>query len=317
MTAPPDITAPFSRVTWRDGQALLARDLAADLANTQRLRRLHLRYQHGVWGIVQGFRVTPAGNSLVFITAGYAIDQSGGELLLPRGAQIPTPASATARTTMYLVATRPADADPCAPPRDISALCIGRHAAQNLAEAALAWKTVAQVRLGTDILLARALIQNGRLASPLDPSVRRRAASQARPKTWSDRTQPGATGWQDSTPPTTAPTTPTIPGVTIKAATQSQAAPREDVIAPPREIFATIDTSAAGFLTPPAYFARLAGGDPHATGCITAAGPEKFIFTVRLDPRGTQSAAAAEQAGWTIDTFAIETIASANPRSAA
>ena len=57
MMTPRDIAAPFDRITWRDGQTLTAADLAAEQSEADRLRRLHIRYLHGVWGVAEGLQV--------------------------------------------------------------------------------------------------------------------------------------------------------------------------------------------------------------------------------------------------------------------
>jgi hypothetical protein len=100
---------------------------------------------------------------------------------------------------------------------------------------------------------------------------------------WSDVTQAGQTGWTDAARGT-------LPGIT-----------------------ATVDTSDAGFVTAPAYFASLTGGSQFAQTYIASAHAGSFTFVAvpasaeqgfKADKRLT--AAMAENAGLAIAWLAIE-----------
>jgi hypothetical protein len=279
MNTPRDLATPLQRISWRDGQVLLSSDLRDDVHSDEHLRHLHIRYQHKTWGIVAGLQVVPLGTTAVVVEPGYALDINGCDLLRPQAMRVPLPADITVSATMYLVLSRGERLPTCATTPDLAALCPGEMNATSLEEGDLEWKTVTQVRPGADVLLARMLIAGGHLASAVDTSVQRRAATADRPRTWSDATQRGQTGWID------------VRGTKV------------------REIQAAIDTSNAGFIAMPAYFACLAGGPPVASAFISTAGPTSFTFVVRVSgavaPATKVNAARAESSGWTVSWFAV------------
>jgi hypothetical protein len=272
---------PIERITWRDGQTLASRDMRDDQGYNDRLRHLHIRYLHKTWGVVEGLIVSAAGSSAVLAGPGYALDVEGRELLHPVITRVATPANVTASTTMYLVISQSAVSNGCTVTPDLGTLCPGVRNPVPIEQGAFSWKTVTGVRPGIDVLLARVLIARGKLASAIDMSVQRPAASMAQPRIWSDVTQQGSTGWTD--------------GIEM----------------PLREMQATVDTSDAGFIVTPAYFARVDGASQVAAGFISSASPTGFTFVVRpalLQPAHelTVNAGRAERAGWVVAWFAIE-----------
>ncbi len=283
MKTPRDIADPLDRVTWRDGQLLAAADLRDGQNSIDRLRHLHIRYQHGTWGIVEGLNVVATGLTRVRVGRGYALDIEGRELLLPATAEIDVPAGSTAKVTMYLVISWGAPQCGCSHPPDLTLLCPGAKAAHPVEQGVLAWKTVGEVRMGHDILLARALISMGKLASKIDMSVARHARSMGQSHMWSDVTLAGQTGWAD----------------------------RSGAL---REVVAEVDTSDAGFVSTPAYFAWLSGAGSHiAQSFISEANAARFTFVLRpatlaqgFKTDKTMTAAQAEDAGLSIAWFAIE-----------
>jgi len=277
MNPPRDLTMP-ERITWRDGQTLTSRDMRDDQRYSDRLRQLHIRYLHKTWGVVEGLNVIASSTAEVVITRGYALDGDGRELLLPTPARLATPANVTPSTTMYVVISADATTPPCSAPPDLSMLCPGVTNPIPLQAGKLSWRTVTEVRPGLDVLLARALITSGSLASPVDTGVRRPARSLVQPRMWSDTSQPGSTGWTDF------------------------------MSKPYRNMSATVDTSAAGFTTTPAYFPRLAGTSQLTACYVLSAGPSSFTFVVQpaYEPGTSPVAAMAEKDGWTIEWFAIE-----------
>ena len=142
----------------------------------------------------------------------------------------------------------------------------------------LSWKTVKEVRLGLDVLLARAVIADGKLAGKLDTSIQRRAATMAQPQIWSDSTQAGQTGWIDGTD------------------------------GPLTTISAMVDTSDAGFVATPVYFAWLTGTFDTIEGFISTANATSFTFVLQqiLLTHDKWNAATANGQGWTIQWFAVE-----------
>jgi hypothetical protein len=285
MISPRDIAAPFDRITWRDGQTLRAADLGAEQSEADRLWRLHIRYLHGVWGVVEGLGVVPDGPAALRVAPGYALDGLGATLLWPQAHVIAAPTGIVQTATLYLVISRPEETCECETgPRRFDC---SEGRADRIEQGVLSWKTVGQVRPGADVLLARVLVAGGRIGA-VDTSVQPRAASLNQPRLWSDATLAGQTGWAD--------------------ASRSGA----------RFIEADIDASQAGYLATPVYSASISGAPQGATGFITAASARSFSFAVRLDsgPSAIEiTAARAEQAGWTVAWFAVEVPAQRSPLS--
>jgi len=281
MITPRDIAAPLERITWRDGQLLASRDLRDDSSFDARLRHLHIHYLHRTWGVVDGLQAGAAGHAAVVVSPGYALDTDGHELLVPAARRVPAPANVITKTTMYLVISLGTPGSACGSTiPDLSTLCPGVRNPVPIQQGELAWKTVNQVRPGRDVLLARALIANGRLASGVDTSIRRQAATMTEPRIWSDTTLPGQTGWTDGAK------------------------------APLQELQAVIDTGEAGFLSTPAYLARLSGTSQPASGFISSASATSFTYVLRplteLIPAAAVDAASAENSGWTISWVAVD-----------
>jgi hypothetical protein len=277
---PRDLAIPLERITWRDGQTLTSSDMRDDQQYNDRLRQLHIRYLHQTWGVVESLNVIAASTTEVVVTRGYALDIAGRELLLPTVTRLATPPNITASTTMYVVISADLATQTCSAPLDLSTLCPGVTNPITFQAGTLSWKTVSEVRPGLDVLLARALVTAGSLASPIDTSVRRRARSLAQPRMWSDATQPGSTGWTDF------------------------------MTQPFRNMLARVDTSAAGFTATPAYFPRLAGTSQPTVSYIRSARANNFTFVVEpayQQPGGeVLDAATAENRGWNIEWFAVE-----------
>lgn len=76
-------TSGAQRVRYYDGQLLAAHDLRDDMDYDARLRGLHVRALHGVWGIALGYEVilAPDGKTLQ-VTQGMAYDCAGHELVM-------------------------------------------------------------------------------------------------------------------------------------------------------------------------------------------------------------------------------------------
>lgn len=275
----------LERVTWRDGQRLASADLRDDRNLHDRLRQLHIRYLHKIWGIVEGLRVQSAGDAAVFVRAGYALTSAGEELLLPRAFTIQAPPHGTPAATYYVVIS-PAglaghDAG-CDAPTDVSQLCPGVTNPIVFEQGVISWKTVKQVRYGVDILLARIAIANGKIASIIDLSVANRAIPRSQ-RSWSDTTPAGSTGWKTSN----------------------------------GSLQTIIDLSDAGFVAAPVCFAQvmLPGATKHGVrGYIASVSNTGFTYVLRPAalPGSTDAFAAApapelaESAGWTVSWTAVE-----------
>jgi hypothetical protein len=283
----------LDRITWRDGQVLEARDLRDDERNQATLRHLHIRYLHRTWGVVEGLGVIIANISTAFVQPGYAIDIEGRELLFPDGKLIAAPVNIAAGTTMYLVISHAAEGKHCGcadePHVDLTVLCTdvpvlssnaGPRTRQPVIQGVVSWKTVRQVHVGEDVLLARVLVGNNGFASPADTSVQRHATSMAQPRLWSDMTQAGQTGWRDGSSKLGA-------------------------------IEATVDTSDAGFAETPAYFARVLPRIGLSTSYVKSASANSFTLVlqpvpVSSDPNPQFKASAVQNVGLVIAWIAVE-----------
>lgn len=282
MNTPRDIAVPLERITWRTGQTLAARDLRAETSYLDRHRYMHVRYQHRTWGVATGLHVSRLTGRGVAVTAGVAFDIEGRELLLPRLTGFAAPDVLKA-TTLYLVISFAPPPKGCTPAPDLSTICPGLRNPRALEAAALSWKTVTEVRYGTDVLLARVLLADGEVQGSPDNSVQRPVAVLSQPAMWSDITEAGQTGWRD--------------GVRRRV----------------REIEATVDSTDAGFLETPAYFVTVAGATQPVMSFLSATTSTAFTLVLRAVPSSNAAsefegftAAAAEKAGWRISWLAIE-----------
>lgn len=218
--APRDLQAPFDRVTYRAGQLLTASDLQDDLRTNQRLRRLHTHYLHNTWGVALGFAVIGnEGQDSVYVGPGYAVDAVGREILFSDGSDLPIPQTA-AQTILALVVTYRSDSQYQNLP-DFATLCAGSTADPRLEQPVFAWRTADTLQPGMDVPLASITIEQGALVRLPDLSVRRTATRQLRPYI--------GFGSQDYT-------------------VQRSGDPFEPFL---------IDTSDAGFVATPSYFAKV------------------------------------------------------------
>jgi hypothetical protein len=283
---PPGLQIPFDRVTWRDGQPLTSRDMRDEKHNDDRFRYLHVRYLHRVWGIVWGYDVTALDRQTVSVAPGFALDIDGREILLSETVTLTLPVLPT--SFLVLVARFAAD-DTYRQRQDLRCLCPNGIIAATGEHPEFLWRTVDEVRMGLDVPLAGAWVDAGRLQGPLNPDVRRLARGEAQPRCFAGETQAGQTGWTVTTDPNAA-------GVTW--------------------LEAEVDTSEAGFVYPPYYFARVSSpsssafpsGPPalfiqdHAARRFTAC-----IFHAPELPLATQlNGQQAEDAQWTVSWLAVE-----------
>ncbi len=134
---------------------------------------------------------------------------------------------------------------------------------------ALEWWTPHATDIGAQVPLMAAYIDGGKISGTPDFNVRRYAHSLAQPRLGSGVTSAGHTGWTDSSGP--------VPWIE-----------------------ATVDTSGAGFVKSPQYFASLS--PPDAAVLMVSAGPQSF--TVRVV--GGDTAAEAESEQWTVTWVGIE-----------
>jgi hypothetical protein len=298
------LDVPFDRVTYRDLQLLQARDLRDDVRRDARLRWLHTRYLHLIWGIAFGFEVQPSTDqTAVAVGPGYAVDSAGRDLVLPDSIELAVPAT-IGPTTFVLIAGYQEDA---AFPnrRDLSSLCLEGGLDPRHERPLLAWVRQDDARFGPQVPLAQGEVTNGHVSVPLDVRPRRYARRLARPHVGWGSTEAGNTGW---------------------------------VVGPLEEhrmwLTATIDTSEAGFTKVPFYFARLRIGPgapttpPWLTSVSgpTATSDQRFStdgFTLIANPdvdyfeyqvlqlpglpiSRIVDPTVAEKEGWSIDWLGIE-----------
>jgi hypothetical protein len=295
-----DLQNPTGRIVWQDGQVLASRDLRADLQDEARHRRLHNRYLHATWGITFGFPVTlDSDGARVIVSPGYAIDSSGGDLLLANTMMVAPPA---ANGTFILVASYSTGS--CRPSLPDTDFCVGLDPRRE--RAAIGWVADADINFGPEVPLVRATFASGKVQGDLDSRVRRYARRMVRPHIGYGVTKAGNSNWADVSVPT-------------------------------RENFwlqVTVDTSEAGFVNTPRYLATLSrqnparkkpragslneaalllGTQPALTldgiGDVVKAGPGQFTYRV---PRGSLpfgidlTAVEAETAGWVVAWVGIE-----------
>jgi len=314
-----DLEIPFDRVTYRDGQLLDARDLRDDHRRESRLRRLHVRYLHGTSGIAFGFDVAQlddkrvnvdTGGTALVVGPGYAVDESGRDLLLPESVQPPLP---TSDGRFVLAAVYREDKDFQASAATATG-CLTDAFDPREDRVGLAWRRSEDVRFGPEVPVVQITIANGTIASGLDLRVRRYAQPFTRPHTDMRVTDEGRSGWRDW----------------VAGSTGS-----------PQELGLELDvnTSDAGFLDIPFYFAVLLGdfsngqdqplfepdlwpqGEVTLTadslGFITAATPSGFtyrVLNVGQNPFLRKvSAAEAERRHWRVAWFGLEPVKGCEP----
>lgn len=283
---PPGLELPFDRVTWRDGQPLTSRDMRDEKHNDDRFRYLHVRYLHRTWGIVSGFDVTALNQQTVSVAPGFSLDSDGREILLPETVTLTFPILPA--SFLVLVARFAAD-EAYRQRRELGSLCLNGVIAPTSEHPEFLWRTVDQVRIGPEVPLAGAWADTGKLQGPLNPDVRRFARGEAQPRCFAGETQAGQTGW----------TLKTDPNATNATWLQAE-----------------VDTSEAGFVFPPYYFARVSSPSSSAFPSgppalfIQDYGPSRFTACVFHQPEmplatelGGQQ---AEDAQWTVSWLAIE-----------
>ena len=182
-----DLSRPFDRVTYRDGQLLTALDLNDGENRDAWLRRLHTRYLHGSWGIALGFEVKTGDPGNLEVAPGHAVDGLGRDLLLPTAVAIPVP---NVGTSVVLTMRFPDDRRTDLP--DPHEVCLGEVGP--IRERPLfAWRRCEEVRWGLEIPLARVTPSQ---KHELDLGVQRYLRAQARPHFAGGETERGQTAWK-------------------------------------------------------------------------------------------------------------------------
>lgn len=323
-----DLVIPCDRVTFRDGQRLTSRDLRDVRRRHDRLRRLHHRVLHDTWGIALGFEVSQvdaaggevdAGGTAVVVGPGYAVDDSGRELLLAENVQVPVPRVSGPGPAIRVLTVRHQDDAAFHDLRDdLAAVCPGTGLDRRLERPLFAWRRQEESRLGEEVPVTQAELTESGIVGTLDPRVRRFARPAVRPYMVRGSTEPGRTGWR--------------PWMEAGGS---------------KGLEVVVDTSEAGFAdasadsgAPPLYFATLSGDfgnradqDPVSTRDVWAGTPQSFFldalgfidsasttsFTYRLlqvDSLPLQlpdDPAKAESRRWTISWLGLETVRGCEP----
>ncbi len=270
MTAPAvtNATPQLQRPAFFDGQLLAASDVTAIYDYHREMRWLHNRTLHG-WGIGTGMKVQGGvGDRIVTILPGYALDCLGHDLLLgaPSVMQVPPVAGAAGGgpAFYYLTASYLTDAQ-LAPSETETGACQSEGAVRLTEAPLLRWQDPKNVsvpdlryRRGQDIVLASVWIQGCKIAKAISVADRRDLPAPGQPYIAAGSTPVGQTSW------TAWSTGGAMQGVTT-----------------------TVDTSAAGFVTTPAYSAQVNGTRLLTPGVVidgfasvSAATAANFVVTV-------------------------------------
>ena len=246
--APPMAMEQF---TFWDGQTLRSSDLNDFLKVETSRRRWHNRALHNAYGIsfgleaVQNLAFSAGAGSMpaLHVSAGIAYDRFGRMLYQQFDLDIPFPSGVpdAVNATVLLIRWCELDATPCccAPP---AKCCLGEPARRG-GGVELYWKDAAHLRGEEGVPIARALfVKNAKATSmALDKTfIAPRLRRFDRPHILADGTLPGATAWK--------------PGPADLVRPDS-----EDTSISWQPVDVDLDTSAAGFLQTPEYFAMLAG----------------------------------------------------------
>jgi len=285
-----DLATSFDRVTYRNGQLLTARDLGDDLRRDTRLRWLHVRYLHETWGITLGFKVQKAttNNNTIVVGPGCAVDDIGRDILLATGVTVRVP-DVTGPETFVLALTYLPDAA-FREQLHLPMLCFGGGIDLRHERPSLSWVRPDDVEFGPQIPLVKAVIVNGAVEGSLDLRVRRNTRRLVRPHIGMGTTEPGMTGWRPWQPSAVS-----MDGIEV-----------------------VVDTSEAGFLSTPYYFAVLDGPDAvRDLGFVTQATASGFTFGYVLGGEGIDAgignAAAAEDNEWTVTWLGLEPAGGCEP----
>lgn len=229
----------LERPAFFDGQLLDAADLGAVGRHQRELRWLHNRTLHG-WGVVRGLTVAgERGDRTVAVSAGYALDCRGRELLLPEPETLTVPPLAAgpggAPARFYLTISYVDDAEqPVSESR--TGPCGEAGAVRRPERGRLRWQSpfdldpATRYRRGLDVLLATIEVMDCRLVAAPSTALRRDLPPACAPRIAAGATPAGATLW--SLHPAAGP----VVGVET-----------------------LVDTSAAGFGRTPTYSAHVLG----------------------------------------------------------
>ncbi len=241
---------------YHDGQRLTAANLRDDFARESELRYRHVVALHAAWGIAFGLDVQLGANRTVTVAPGVAYDRCGREMLLADAATVDVPALLPAAG--LLLAIRWAAG---ANGADGGGVCIVGEPVAALAQYELVWRRADELRTGDEIVLARVF---GTTTLTVGRTPVRYVRRSQRPQVSTGIVTASWDRWR------VWGTNPGLPGQ-------------------PLGVELSIDTSAAGFTAPPAYFVRASHTTPAESGLPRMAamfpsvtGVTRTGFTFRL-----------------------------------
>jgi hypothetical protein len=194
-----DVALPHvERHAFFTGERLFAETLDGAFAAPLELHRLHNRALHG-WGVALGLEVhARRGARRVTVTAGYALDRAGRDLVLLAAAELEVPPVAAgpdrqpAPFALTIAFTDDADAEV----ESRGGACGTSGAVRRSDAPTLAFQAVGDVREGLDVVLAQVRVLDCALAGPPTHERRRSALGLARPYVSAGATPIGGTGWR-------------------------------------------------------------------------------------------------------------------------
>lgn len=230
MSPAPDDIPILERPSFFNGQRLTASDLTEVQQFHQELRWLHNRSLHS-WGIAFGYKVLGnRGDRKVQISAGYAIDCQGRDLILsePMELAIPVVAGDSAGNPILYYLTASYATDDRIPAETQTGTCGTSGAIRRPERPIIRWQD--QYRKGEDVILAAIKVQNCQLAEAASSKERRDAVPAQQPYISAGQTDPKQTTWR------------LYPDKTN-----------------PLGIVTTVSTTSAGFRVTPRYQAHVVG----------------------------------------------------------
>lgn len=290
---------PFDRVTYRDGQLFTALDMQDDQTINSRMWELHTRYLHETWGIAIGFQISGnAGDSVVQVGPGYAVDLQGRPLVSSQTVQVPLPLIVGPDYRVLVIGYQSDAAF-----RDqigLDTLCVGGSPATRQEQPTFTWKLPDDVRMGADVPLIAVNVSKGTIVAT-DSRSRRYVQKLLRPYIATGATDQGSTQWN------------TIQGAAPAGYTLFRT---------------TIDTSDGAFNDTPFYFPELHMWNqaPAAAYGVTNSSPNSdfadyggplaylanptstsFDFNLMIPPLGATSVD-PNTAQWTVTWVGIEVV---------
>lgn len=217
------------RLRYHGGQLLSALDLQDDFQVETQLRWWHTVGLHNTWGIAWGLDVSVVGRR-IRITPGMAYDYRGRELILAEATEInlPDEGRLNPQPIHWMLVASYDTASAYTPGVEIGVVCLDEHADSNPEHLIFSWRNPDKVQMGTEVPLL--LVSMSSISMGIDIRPRRYAQPMMRPHIFAGRTPPN-TPWQ--------------PWTIFDDSDQHLGWSIE------------VDTSEAGFLTVPHYFASL------------------------------------------------------------